>query len=65
MVDASMKPPNTQEHAMSNAMTKNERAGYDAAALCEPRDPQQSAEWLAGWDRYEADMARSETQRYV
>ena len=46
-------------------MTTNERAGYDAAALEQPLDTTKPADWQAGWQQYQDDMTRSETQRYA
>jgi len=46
-------------------MTPEELKGYNAAALGEPFDPNQSAQWRAGWRKYQDDMTRSESARFI
>jgi hypothetical protein len=46
-------------------MTPDEFKGYDAAALGQPFDRNQSVQWRAGWRKYHDDMTRSESVRFV
>jgi len=41
--------------------SKEFRAGFDAAALCESCDKSKSKDWIDGWNLYQDKMTASET----
>lgn len=41
------------------------RAGYNAAALCEPYNRHQTASWREGWKAYQDAIDATETAKYI
>lgn len=42
-------------------LNKEFRAGFDAAAACDPFDKTKSQDWQDGWNHYQDKMTASET----